>query len=445
MASTFLGRDGLRLRFDGVGRRVLATAGGATRRRMRPGERSPERISRRDAPRRAVVRAAGLAPLVLLLAGGPTAALEPTRAKPSDAAGAAARSAASPQPARTPEAAPSAAAAPAPTLPDGSDPSATGPPNVLLLSFDTLRADHVPLSGDETPTPNLQALSRQGTAFARAYAHTATTAPSHATLMTSLHPTTHGVTKNGVKLGPENETLAEILHARGYRTVAFVAALPLWPSYGWSQGFDEYFASNATPKKKTEGRFCTSSPLPRSAERCRGKPCQPFADAYAAEVRWVDAQAGRVLGWLDENGLTDDTLVIAVADHGEAFDEHGYWVTRSTSTRSSFAYRSCCAGRDACPPDASCRSRSASSTSCRPSSISSASTRALGRCRDEASPQRPRARPLRPQARRSSSSASTTSRGGSPATTSRVRSAGSSTAAGSTPRHPRRTGARSTT
>jgi arylsulfatase A-like enzyme len=273
---------------------------------------------------------------------------------------------------------PRAGASPAPPsiAPLAADAGASARlPNVLLISFDTLRADHVPLTGEETPTPSLRSLARQGTGFARAYAHTATTAPSHATLMTSLYPTTHGVTKNGVKLDPAHETLAEILRANGYRTVGFVAALPLWPSYGWSQGFDEYFAANAEPGEK-KGRSCRISPLQRCGEdvadqalawlrghgggdrpffafvhfydahapydapegtkrgwhtlpqenpRCRGRPCQPFADAYAAEVRWVDAQAGRVLAWLDENGLAADTLVIVVADHGEAFSEHGYW------------------------------------------------------------------------------------------------------------------------
>ena len=77
------------------------------------------------------------------------------------------------------------------------------PPNVLLITIDTIRADHLSAYGYELETtPELSRLAGEGVRFDTAYASTATTAPSHVSLFTSLHPVTHRVVKNGRPLAP---------------------------------------------------------------------------------------------------------------------------------------------------------------------------------------------------------------------------------------------------
>ena len=93
-------------------------------------------------------------------------------------------------------------------------------PDVLLVTFDTLRDDHCSLYGYGLPTtPHLDALATEGVWFETAYAPIATTLPSISSLMTSLHPSRHGVTRNGTILEERNETLAEHLSRAGYATV----------------------------------------------------------------------------------------------------------------------------------------------------------------------------------------------------------------------------------
>jgi len=104
-------------------------------------------------------------------------------------------------------------------------PASSGPPSIVLVTIDTLRADHVSSYGYErTTTPNLDALAAGGARFETAYAVSSTTLPSHATLFTSRYPDEHGVTKNGVALPADVPTLAEHLSAAGWETVAFVSS-----------------------------------------------------------------------------------------------------------------------------------------------------------------------------------------------------------------------------
>src|SRR5439155_10946449 len=121
-------------------------------------------------------------------------------------------------------------------------PSAAPPPSILLVTIDTLRADHVGAYGATgAETPNLDALTREGVRFEEARSHVPLTLPSHATILTGLLPPHHGVRANGLfHLRSGVPTLASVLRARGYRTGAVVASVVLDRAYGLDRGFETY-------------------------------------------------------------------------------------------------------------------------------------------------------------------------------------------------------------
>ena len=135
-------------------------------------------------------------------------------------------------------------ATPPPDTPSPSESSSTDGErtNVLLVTLDTTRADRVGCYGGRIDvTPNLDRLAREGVRFARAHAPVPLTLPSHATLLTGLHPVEHGVRSNTVyRLPAEIPTLATTLQEQGYRTGAFVAAFVLDSGFGLDRGFDLY-------------------------------------------------------------------------------------------------------------------------------------------------------------------------------------------------------------
>jgi len=114
--------------------------------------------------------------------------------------------------------------------------------NMLLITVDTLRADRWdPDRPARTRGPEIDRLARKGTQFTRAVCQMPTTGPSHASIMTSLYPRTHGVKENGERLSSTFETLAEALQRQGYRTGAIVSSCALDPMLcGLDQGFDRY-------------------------------------------------------------------------------------------------------------------------------------------------------------------------------------------------------------
>jgi len=246
----------------------------------------------------------------------------------------------------------------------------SGPPNLVLITLDTTRRDHLSAYGYERLTsPNLARFAEQGVRFDLAYSASATTSPSHATLFTSLHPLSHGVVKNGLVLGPAQVTLAERLHERGYSTGAVVSSAVLAARLGWSQGFDSWQDSfdpsrasvrrsggtsdegfDARADETTEraiewldhqrapGRpfflfvhyFDPHSPYDPPAEFAERLPpigtdrlSQQIA-LYDAEIAYTDEQLARLLAALDRLGLEDDTLVAITADHGEGLMQHGH-------------------------------------------------------------------------------------------------------------------------
>jgi arylsulfatase A-like enzyme len=247
--------------------------------------------------------------------------------------------------------------------------------NVLLVSVDTLRDDHCSVSGyARETTPTLETLARQGTRMELAYAPTATTGPTHASLLTSLYPIAHGVVKNGLPLTAEHHTLAETLSAGGYRTGAVVSSFVLHTKFGYGQGFEVYEddfdpASATISRSQFQGVPVDSAfdqPANRTTETAirllarlgRGEepfllfvhyfdphgpyvPPEPFASrfpaeplpdaglaaaisAYDGEIAFADHEVGKLLEFLETSGLDRNTLVVVTADHGEGLMQRGH-------------------------------------------------------------------------------------------------------------------------
>jgi arylsulfatase A-like enzyme/Flp pilus assembly protein TadD len=243
-------------------------------------------------------------------------------------------------------------------------PDALARSNVLLITVDTLRVDRVGAYGGGSLTPSLDALAARGVRFTRAHAHAPLTLPAHTSIMTGLVPATHGVHNNGVAgLTPTMPTLASVVHGAGYRTAAFVGAFVLDARFGLSQGFDTYddrvgsdtgpvtFAfAERTADRVTQlagdwilGSRSSGSPPPASSpwfcwihlfdpHAPYRAPEQRVPNPYENEIAFTDAQIGRFLDRLRAARQLDRTVVIMLADHGEALGDHG------EATHGLFAY-----------------------------------------------------------------------------------------------------------
>lgn len=238
-------------------------------------------------------------------------------------------------------------------------PDAAAVRNVVLISVDTLRADHLGCYGDaRATTPQIDGLAAAGVRFERAQAPVPLTLPSHATILTGLRPPAHGARGNTMRLEPGALTLAEILSARGMSTAAFVGAAVLRSAAGLSQGFDVYDddmggAPSAAHAERPAAEVSRRATAWLEANHARPfflflhyfdphypySPPEPFAsrgdDPYAGEIAYTDEQVGRVLDALQALGHAEDTLVIFTADHGESRGEHdepthGWFVYQST-------------------------------------------------------------------------------------------------------------------
>jgi arylsulfatase A-like enzyme len=253
--------------------------------------------------------------------------------------------------------------------------SGAAPPSVLLVTIDTLRADHTEIHGYARPTaPHLDALAREGTVFLAAYTPTPTTGPSHSTLFTSSYPSTHGVRKNGYALLPERRTLAEVLRDAGWHTGAVVSAFPLAARFGYARGFEHYDDQFPLETASIDSREWEGFELPEAFDRRAdattdralawldatpadrpwflwvhyydphapydppqgfrrlvrdpgGPPTRPLEQAivaYDAEIRFADEQIGRLLHAAEARAGAEHLLVVAAADHGEGLMSHGW-------------------------------------------------------------------------------------------------------------------------
>ena len=223
--------------------------------------------------------------------------------------------------------------------------------NVLLITIDTLRADHLGAYGhDGIATPNIDALAGRGMRFDRAYTTCPVTLPSHVSIHTGTYPPYHGVRGNGIfRMRESLQTLAESLKAKDYATGAVVGSVVLASDYGLDQGFDSYDdeiegeagVDLVTAERKADE--VTRRALEFLADRGDEpfflwahyfdphtiyEPPARFAEQYPdslydGEIAYVDEQVGLLLADLRARGLEDDTLVVLVGDHGEGLGDHG--------------------------------------------------------------------------------------------------------------------------
>ncbi len=230
--------------------------------------------------------------------------------------------------------------------------------SLVLLTLDTTRADALGAYGSEAETPALDALARRGTRYARALTSAPLTLPAHASLLTGLEATRHGILDNGTaSLDPNVATLATVLAERGYRTGAFVASRVLDRRFGLGRGFElyddlmtaEHLGEYGYPER--DAAAVTTAALawleglaPRELFFLwvhYYDPHAPYAapsvlgterQRYAGEVAYMDREIGRLLDAVAGRGAA--ALVAAVGDHGEALGEHG------ERTHGIFLYRS---------------------------------------------------------------------------------------------------------
>jgi len=227
------------------------------------------------------------------------------------------------------------------------------PPDVFLVTIDTLRADHIHCYGDtDIKTPALDSLAMDGIRFEQAFTPSPITNTSHATILTGLLPSAHGVTDFAVPLAADHLTWAELLKPQGYQTAAFIGAVILDSKQlapGFDRGFDFYDNFPEHPKTKERwGRVerrgmevVQHAEIWLDAHRSGKRfvwvhlydphdpyePPEPFASMYKerlydGEIAYADSALGAFLAYLKKQGWYDGAMVIVVGDHGEGLGEH---------------------------------------------------------------------------------------------------------------------------
>lgn len=232
----------------------------------------------------------------------------------------------------------------------------TPPRNVMLITIDTLRADHVGCYGyPHDTTPNIDSWAEKGAIFTNATSTVPLTLPSHSSIMTGQYPFAHGVRDNGgFYLGDKWKTLAEVLKGAGFNTGGFISAFVLDRRWGIAQGFDEYFDNFELSKYKMlsldsvqrRGDETLSHALAWLDRNKSSRffawihfydphtpydPPEPFKSEfgregpyglYDGEIAFSDNLIGRIHDYLVKNKLLDQTLVVLMSDHGESLGEH---------------------------------------------------------------------------------------------------------------------------
>ncbi|HEX6083791.1 MAG TPA: sulfatase-like hydrolase/transferase [Thermoanaerobaculia bacterium] len=228
-------------------------------------------------------------------------------------------------------------------------PSAPNAP-VIVISVDTLRADHLPAYGYKgVETPHIDALRRDGVLFERAYSHAPLTLPSHVSMLTGKLPYEHGVRNNlGFSLSSGVPTLPSLLKSRGYTTGAAVSAYVLRGASGLAASFDDY--DDAVAIRGGESVGAQQRPGRETAaiartwiERHKGSPFfymlhlfephTPYAPPEPHRSRWplpydgeiaaADEIVGEFIASLKQQGIYDGALIIFLSDHGEGLGDHG--------------------------------------------------------------------------------------------------------------------------
>ncbi len=237
--------------------------------------------------------------------------------------------------------------------------------NVLLITLDTTRADRLGSYGySPSITPNLDALASEGMVFENAFCNVPLTLPSHTSLLTGLLPPEHGLRLNSRgALKKDVPLLQELFANSGYNTAAFIASPVLDARYGLDRGFklyDDEIDIRTAIGERSESMYRRGDIVAgRSAKwiQSHGNKApffcwvhlydphfpyykhsdifgEQFADTpYEAEISFTDIQVGKLLKALEETNLKDNTLIVAVGDHGETLEtdprheprpHHGY-------------------------------------------------------------------------------------------------------------------------
>ncbi len=231
--------------------------------------------------------------------------------------------------------------------------AALGRPHLVLVVVDTLRADWTsPYGFDRDTSPELARWAARGVLFEQVRAQSSWTKISMASLMTSLWPRSHAVRRYRDGLAEGALTLAEVLHAAGYRTYGVQTNGWLHQSFGFHQGFERYaFPLGAPPGRLPRSSIWTHADrVFEEAERLIGghDPAEPMflyvhfmdvheyaappefrrfgtdeAGHYLSAIRWVDDAVERLRKTLDAHALLERSVLVLAADHGEAFGENG--------------------------------------------------------------------------------------------------------------------------
>jgi arylsulfatase A-like enzyme/Flp pilus assembly protein TadD len=226
-------------------------------------------------------------------------------------------------------------------------------PNVVLITIDTLRADHLGCYGyKQIKTPNIDALAADSSRFERAYTPVPVTLPSHAAMLTGTYPMLSGIHDfSANKLSPQQVTLATVLKHAGYVTGAVVASAVLDSRFGLNQGFDFYYdhfdfsrlEESNLDEMERPGNVVADQALDWLGKNSQKKfflwmhlydphypyrPPEPYSREYASqpydgEIAFADEQVGRLLRFLKDKGLYQNTVIVLSGDHGESLGEHG--------------------------------------------------------------------------------------------------------------------------
>ena len=238
-------------------------------------------------------------------------------------------------------------------------------PNVILITIDTVRADHIGCYGaKQVQTPTTDALAHDGILFEHAISQVPLTWPSHAVILTGTYPFQNGVQDfTGQPLARQFRSVAQAFKQHGYATGAVVSAFVLDRSWGLARGFDFYddaFSPEEFQKRdlglvdRKAGESVTHAInwLKQATHRpfffwlhlydphSPYDPPEPYHTQYRdhlydGEIAYADHELGRLIAWLKSNHLYERTMIVLLSDHGESLGdhgekEHGFFVYNST-------------------------------------------------------------------------------------------------------------------
>jgi arylsulfatase A-like enzyme/Flp pilus assembly protein TadD len=227
------------------------------------------------------------------------------------------------------------------------------PPNVVFITIDTLRADHLGCYGyKQIRTPNIDSLAADGVRFEHAYTPVPVTLPAHTVIFTGTYPMLSGMHDFAAnKLNPTQPTLASVLKEQGYTTGAVIGSAVLDSRFGLNHGFDFYYdhfdfnrlQESNLDEMERPGNAVADVALDWLGKNYRKKfflwmhlydphypyrPPPPYSEEYKdrlydGEIAFDDAQVGRLIRFLKDRGLYRNTLIVLSGDHGESLGEHG--------------------------------------------------------------------------------------------------------------------------